>query len=288
MILQKEIIQKAQTWKVPPDTVDKDYVLGHFLSVFFENYKDVLVFKGGTCLRKCYIEQYRFSEDLDFTALEKDFRLEPKTLQDIAEATERRTGIQFSVGEVVPLLSKDDPKGFQVSIKYWGANHSKNLRPLPPSRWQTSIKLKVSTDEPILLEPRTRDIFHPYSDTLQGNGQGICYSIDEVVAEKLRALKQRSYTAPRDFYDLFYLTQSFSKEDWERVIPVFLKKMEHKKLPYQQPTDIIDEAKVVHVKRAWNTSVAHQITQGHQPSADELITAVVQRLKTHLPDIASK
>jgi len=30
MILQKEIIQKAQKWKVPPDTVDKDYVLGHF------------------------------------------------------------------------------------------------------------------------------------------------------------------------------------------------------------------------------------------------------------------
>ena len=27
------------------------------------------VFKGGTCLKKCYIETYRFSEDLDFTVL---------------------------------------------------------------------------------------------------------------------------------------------------------------------------------------------------------------------------
>jgi len=25
------------------------------------------VFKGGTCLKKCYFETYRFSEDLDFT-----------------------------------------------------------------------------------------------------------------------------------------------------------------------------------------------------------------------------
>lgn len=27
------------------------------------------MFKGGTCLKKCYIETYRFSEDLDFTVL---------------------------------------------------------------------------------------------------------------------------------------------------------------------------------------------------------------------------
>lgn len=25
------------------------------------------VFKGGTCLKKCYFETYHFSEDLDFT-----------------------------------------------------------------------------------------------------------------------------------------------------------------------------------------------------------------------------
>jgi predicted nucleotidyltransferase component of viral defense system len=27
----------------------------------------VWTFKGGTCLKKCYFETYRFSEDLDFT-----------------------------------------------------------------------------------------------------------------------------------------------------------------------------------------------------------------------------
>jgi predicted nucleotidyltransferase component of viral defense system len=36
------------------------------------------VLKGGTCLKKCYFETYRFSEDLDFTLtdvahLEADF-----------------------------------------------------------------------------------------------------------------------------------------------------------------------------------------------------------------------
>ena len=28
---------------------------------------DTWIFKGGTCLKKCFFETYRFSEDLDFT-----------------------------------------------------------------------------------------------------------------------------------------------------------------------------------------------------------------------------
>ena len=117
MILQNEIVQKAQEWKVPPNTVDKDYVLGHFLSVFVAHYKDELVFKAGTCLRKCYIENYRFSEDLDFTALNKNFVLEQKTLQSIAKITEEGTGIQFSVDQIKLLKFEDELKGFQVYIK---------------------------------------------------------------------------------------------------------------------------------------------------------------------------
>jgi predicted nucleotidyltransferase component of viral defense system len=35
----------------------------------------VLIFKGGTCLRKCYFPNYRFSEDLDFTSTDATFEL---------------------------------------------------------------------------------------------------------------------------------------------------------------------------------------------------------------------
>ncbi len=31
--------------------------------------RDTLVFKGGTALKKCYLGDYRFSEDLDFTGV---------------------------------------------------------------------------------------------------------------------------------------------------------------------------------------------------------------------------
>ncbi len=285
MILQREILQRAQEWKVPPNTVDKDYVLGHFLSVFAAHNKEELVFKGGTCLRKCYIENYRFSEDLDFTSLDKDFILDQKALQSIAKTTEENTGILFSVGKIKPLTFQDEPKGYQVYIKYWGANHSKNQRPLPPDRWHTKIKLEVSTDEVMLIKTESLNIMHPYSDVLTGEKQSRCYSIFEVVSEKLRALKQRSYTAPRDFYDLYHLTQAFTKEDWKKITPIFLNKMEHKNLEYKSPDDLIDNSKIANVKRAWKTSVSHQIKKGHQPEADEIIETVAQSIKTHLQNI---
>lgn len=60
--------------------------------------------------------------------------------------------------------------------------------------------------------------------------------------------------------------------------------MAHKNLEYQYPEDLIVDSKIANVKRAWKTSVAHQITEGHQPEADEIIGVVAQRIKTHLPN----
>src|SRR5699024_8760890 len=153
----------------------------------------------------------RFSEDLDFTAKDKTFALKQKTIKNITKTVTENTGIQFSAKKIKPLLSKEKPKGFQVNIHYWGANHSKNQRPLPSHRWQTKIKLEIITDEVVLMPIENRQIYHPYSDVLTGNSKCYCYHISEVVSEKLRALKQRSYTAPRDFYDLYYLTENWEK-----------------------------------------------------------------------------
>lgn len=63
MILQSEIIRKAEEAGVPPDTIDKNWVLGHFLSELYKTEwaNEFLIFKGGTCLKKCYFPDYRFS-----------------------------------------------------------------------------------------------------------------------------------------------------------------------------------------------------------------------------------
>ena len=73
MIDRREILEAASSFWLLPSIVEKDYVLGWMLAGI--NAHDELgeswVFKGGTCLKKCYFETYRFSEDLDFTLRNK-------------------------------------------------------------------------------------------------------------------------------------------------------------------------------------------------------------------------
>ena len=56
MITRVDVNDRVMEWGLRDDIVDKDYILGW-------------VFKGGSCLKKCYFETYCFSEDLDFTVI---------------------------------------------------------------------------------------------------------------------------------------------------------------------------------------------------------------------------
>src|SRR6185312_15890984 len=69
MIDKREILETASSFSLLPNVVEKDFVLGWILAGInaHEDIAESWVFKGGTCLKKCYFETYRFSEDLDFT-----------------------------------------------------------------------------------------------------------------------------------------------------------------------------------------------------------------------------
>ncbi len=124
-----------------------------------------MVFKSGTCLRKCFFEDYRFSEDLDFSSLATNFNFDAKILKKIIEEIKNEIGVQIFYEPIKTLQHNNIQKGFQVNIKYWEANHSKNQRPLPPQRWHTKIKLEVSTEEIILLPTSKKQIFHKINST---------------------------------------------------------------------------------------------------------------------------
>ena len=72
MISALDIRERAGEWGLSPDVVEKDYVLGWLLAGIVGDpvLGRTFVFKGGTCLKKCHFETYRFSEDLDFTLVE--------------------------------------------------------------------------------------------------------------------------------------------------------------------------------------------------------------------------
>ncbi len=51
------------------DLLEKDLILHQILTDLSQDefFSNNFVFKGGTCLTKCYLGYYRFSEDIDFT-----------------------------------------------------------------------------------------------------------------------------------------------------------------------------------------------------------------------------
>jgi predicted nucleotidyltransferase component of viral defense system len=268
VILKKEIEKTAEQKGVAKTTIDKDWVLGHFIDAIFSvpECREKMIFKGGTCLRKCYFENYRFSEDLDFTALDPKFNLGKKLLDKIVKLVTDRTGIPLYVQELKQLKFKDKPTGFSAIVKFWGADHPRNQPPPPPQRWQTSIKVEIILYEEMIFSPENRKVHHEYSDQLTEAAQSVpCYALQEVMAEKLRALIQRSYTAPRDFYDIWYLSQNVPDLNWPDIVQAFHQKMKFKGLTFTGIDQMINEENDTRLQAAWKNSLGHQITTSDLP-----------------------
>ena len=198
MIDRAEILASATDLSLSHDVVEKDYVLGWLLAGIFahESLATAWVFKGGTCLKKCYFETYRFSEDLDFT-LTDTAHLDNTILQDAFAAVGawvyEQSGIELPADQMRFDLFTN-PRGGQSGegrIYYNG--------PLGRGGSLPRIKLDVTGDEVLVLPPVSRPVDHPYSDAPAGGISARCYAYEELFAEKIRALGER--TRPRDLYD---------------------------------------------------------------------------------------
>ena len=66
MIDREEVRELAREFQLESNVVEKDYALGRLLAGLSAHpaLAESWIFKGGTCLKKCFFETYRFSEDL--------------------------------------------------------------------------------------------------------------------------------------------------------------------------------------------------------------------------------
>ena len=201
MISEAEIRRVAAQKEVDPMIIDLDYSLGWFLHglITVSKWNQSCIFKGGTCLRKCYFPDYRFSEDLDFTMIQLI------TLEDlgnwitlIADWITDQQGPNFLIQPTRLEIVNDEygNETYQARIYYRG-----------PLEWggpPRAVKLDVTRAEIVALPAVEKPIIHPYSDgnLFEGN-QISCYSLEEIVAEKLRAIAgQRRFAVSRDIYDI--------------------------------------------------------------------------------------
>ena len=181
--------------RIPEAVIERDYVLAWFLTCLADHpMREHLAFKGGTALRRCWIEGYRFSEDMDFTITEPiDPTSIPAAFEQVYEAVASASGVRFQFDREARRQGR---KSYTFYVRYQG--------PLPA---QNDVKVDVTIDEKICFPLVDRQILRQYErfDDLPEGPTVRSYSLEEIVVEKIVALSDRARNEPRDLYDLWYL-----------------------------------------------------------------------------------
>lgn len=191
MIPRPALQARVREWGLTKEVVEKDYVLGWLLAGVgaHETLGTTWVFKGGTCLKKCYIETYRFSEDLDFTVLEGG-PLAPDDLMpvllEMLDSVEQASGLQLT-GRAPVVRLRPDGRSAEGRVYYRGPRGAPG---------EARVKLDLTYDELVAEPTVARVITHAYDDELSAPATVLCYEFAEVFAEKLRALGA-AHTAAR-------------------------------------------------------------------------------------------
>jgi predicted nucleotidyltransferase component of viral defense system len=258
MINKQDILDRAAEWQLRPEVVEKDYVLGWLLAAISSHseLQALWIFKGGTCIKKTYFETYRFSEDLDFTLVREAPYSEAailEQLQAVARSAAEMSGLELPTDliRVLPRHNKAGQDTFQGRLYYRG--------PLQRTQNYASIIFDITNDETVVAEPVARTVFHPYSDGLPANVAVQCYSLEELLAEKTRALYQR--TRPRDLYDVVYLLENcINAIDLAEAQRIFGAKCESKGLPIPSSDELLLLVQQNEELRAdWANMLAHQL-----------------------------
>lgn len=259
MITSREVANAANEWQLRHDVVEKDYVLGWLLAGIANHpVTDRWAFKGGTCLRKCWFETYRFSEDLDFTVGPDD--LDPGRLvevfREIGAWLLDRCGLAITVDET-SFRQRRNKRGqptIQARIAYVGPLAS----PQTPK-----VKLDLTADEVLVRPLERRPVFHPFTD-LDASGHSdhltdvLSYSLPELMGEKLRALAERC--RPRDLYDVIHTHRHPDLIGQEReVLAVLVEKCAHAGIETPTLESMRATAFRSEIETEWENMLGHQL-----------------------------
>lgn len=261
MISRAELQRLANREKVALGVLEKDYVLTEVLKALSQvpTLRELLVFKGGTALRKVYFADWRYSEDLDFT-VKHDMKKEE--LRQELDKWYQQVEVASQIQLTTKMLHK--PDGYaRVRTQFIG-----------PLAYPGMIFMDLSFDEPLCLDPDNREVL---AEPFSSQGQKVlAYPLEELLAEKMRSLLERGKS--RDYYDVWRLLkeQSSTNLDFKLLGGVLIKKLTHKGLVITSIVDFLPQDTGV-LKRYWEKDLEQQITP--LPSLDEVIEELGDMLK---------
>lgn len=232
---------------------EKNYVNSWLLwGIYTSDYGENLLFKGGTALSKLYFPaSWRFSEDLDF-GVAGEYEGSEQVLRDVLDTVSDRSGIEFRIREHHESRQARYPTHYvDISLQYRAVL----------DHWNTT-SIDVMVDEHIAFDPVEHT--HEIEDVPAFDCQA--YSVEEIFAEKLRAIYQRG--AARDYYDLYQLLETESVEtDFDNVLPAFEAKCKHDGISVDLADGLPDEQREA-IRQQWRTTLPD--LTGSPPEFDEV------------------
>lgn len=272
MIRAAVIHQVAGRRRVSPSIIEQDYCLSWLLLSLHEvdDLWKALIFKGGTALRKVYFPEWRYSEDLDFTATTP---FSAERLHELVDAwlavTRDASGLRVSLLE----------NGIQATERQ-ATLYVTYVGPLARVGTPRRIKADISFDERILLQPARREILKEYPDQAAQTGDLAVYQVEEILAEKLRSLLQR--TEPRDLYDAWkIITDPPEPLDIGHILELAEQKCIHRHVRFDGPETLIDPRRLERFGRSWETRLAQQVPA--LPPFDEVVREFRRALRSKQP-----
>lgn len=219
----KEIAKESSIQEDKITYVEKEIWLTYLLKSIYniQDASNELVFKGGTCIIKCYYSHYRFSEDLDFTWIGK------KASKKSNRKYFKEKYIDKLIADLGLLL--EETSEIKQGIRHTHSGKILNyffILPTAEARSQSSkVKISVSFDEvlefpikqesvkPLSIESGKKKELIGYFGNMAKNYFDSflipVYSKKEIACEKVRALltRKEKINRSRDIIDLFYLSK---------------------------------------------------------------------------------
>jgi uncharacterized protein len=260
-------LTRAGGRRIVEAVLERDYCLAWFLVGLSRSpLREILIFKGGTALKRCYFGDYRFSEDLDFTLAEPcelDVILAP--LEIAFAEVERASGIVLN-------FARADREHHQNSYTFYLGYDG----PLPASA-PKEVKVDITIREKLVRPTDDRPVLRGYDEytDLPDDALVRAYSLEEIAVEKLVALTDKARNEPRDLYDLWYLTRD-ELVDLRTLIPEIEAKLAFRGRTRDAMTAEI-AAKRARYEKLWTVRLARQMAT--LPAFEEVFRAVKRRIR---------
>ena len=243
------------------EVLERDYLLSWVLAGISQipELHQTLAFKGGTALKKCYFGDYRFSEDLDFSGLERVARGD--AMEQLVQDACRAAASLLEGHAPVEIASERYSEG----QPHPGGQEAFVIRARFPwhSQLHTRLMVEITVDETMLWPTENRAVIHGYDEPLEAEMK--VYSLEEVVAEKLRAILQHTDTLnrrgwsrsrARDYYDLWRVLGGYKDQlDLTGFNSLLHRKCAVRDVDFAHLEDFFYNPMLSYVARTWEQSL---------------------------------